>query len=165
MTPNKEIRKLKRAILFKKIASLTMIPIGAWLIYLSQQDEGALPVLVGGIITAIIGLLGFSWLGKWQLRLLNTYKNASPVDAKMNLKIEEWSDSTDYTAIVQLEKAQANWLVPVDPTKALVTQIRDKSLPVKVYCEKKSSMPMVIETEYGVLWGSGTARLADEREG
>ena len=165
MIPNKEITKLKRAILFKKIASLSMIPIGAWLIYLSQQDKGSLPVLVGGIITAIIGLVGFVWLGKWQLRLLNTYKSTFPLDGKMSLKIEEWSDSTDYTAILHLEKAQANWLVPVDPPKALLTQIKDKSLHVKVYCEKKSSIPMVIETEYGTLWGSGAARLAGKQEG
>ncbi len=82
----------------------------------------------------------------------------------MNLKIEEWSDSTDYTAIVNLEKTQANWLVPVNPPKKLVIQIKDKSLYVKVYCEKKSLMPMVIETEYGILWGSGTARLANKSE-
>ena len=165
MTPGEEITRLKRAIFFKKIAALSMIPIGAWLIYLSQQDNGAVLVLVGGIITAIIGLVGLVWLGKWQLRLLNTYKTASPVDANMNLKIEEWSDSTDYTAIVHLEKAKANWLVPVDPPNNLVTQIKEKSLHVKVYCEKKTLMPMVIETEYGMLWGSGTARLADEQEG
>jgi hypothetical protein len=72
----------------------------------------------------------------------------------LTIEIENWSDSTDYYAVLTVDETEGlgHWRVSLYSPSWKVEALAGKKVPAKVYLDPKTKYPSVIETELGLLW-------------
>jgi hypothetical protein len=109
--------------------------------------------LIFGISFVIFGMFCVIGSITWTSRLLWIWKNVSPQPMQLSIRIKEWSDSTDYKAILSANANQEkNWYVSFYSPAWNVEDLQRTTISAKVYFDPKSQRPAVIETELGLLW-------------
>jgi uncharacterized membrane protein len=109
--------------------------------------------LIFGISFVLFGSFCIIVGTKWSHRLLWIWKNVSPQQMQLSIRIRKSSDSTDYQAILNTNSNLATaWRVTLYSPSWKVEDLQGTTASAKVYFDPKSQRPAVIETEWGLLW-------------
>jgi hypothetical protein len=109
--------------------------------------------LIFGISFMLFGSFCIIVGTKWSHKLLWIWKNVSPQQMQLSIRIRKSSDSTDYQAILSANSNPATaWHVTLYSPSWKVEDLQGTTTPAKVYFDPKSQRPAVMETEQGLLW-------------
>jgi hypothetical protein len=109
--------------------------------------------LIFGISFVIFGSFCIIIGTKWSHRLLWIWKNVSPQQMQLSIRIRKSSDSTDYQAILSAySNSETAWHVSLYSPSWNVEDLQVTTTSAKVYFDPKSQRPAVMETEQGLLW-------------
>jgi hypothetical protein len=119
----------------------------------------------------MFGSYGFLFSKRWQQRLLQIYRSELPVPMNLAIEVDDSSDSSDYYALLsstsdkkdQTEKWRVQlWL----GLSKVQKQLLEGKHPCQVYFDSRLNRPVIIRTDYGLLWsigGSGAAQKLSNR--
>jgi hypothetical protein len=109
--------------------------------------------LIFGISFVLFGSFCIIIGTKWSHRLLWIWKNVSPQQMQLSIRIRKSSDSTDYQAILNTNlNSEIAWHVTLYSPSWNVEDLQATTTLAKVYFDPKSQRPAVMETERGLLW-------------
>ena len=132
-----------------------------------KEYQGQIIVLMLGLFFLIFGLSAFFFAAGWKRRLLWVYRKVQPVDMFLMVEENSSSDSTQYTAILTRPKPSSGrpdqWQVPLwfGPKKNQ-PGLKNEPMWCQVYFDPDWERPMVIRTEYGLLWTMGGKSAAQK---
>jgi hypothetical protein len=159
----RDIRALRLHMLVLQTVSVLIIIFGILAISLHinptligtslRQHHGGFIWLVFGISFVLFGTFFIIIGTKWLHRLLWIWKNVSPQQMQLSIRIRKSSDSTDYQAILSAyTNPETTWHVTLYSPSWNVEDLQVATTPAKVYFDPKSQRPAVMETEWGLLW-------------
>jgi hypothetical protein len=169
----KDVSRLRRQIYLTESVSLLVVLFGliAILLYFRPdlagvtEDQvtlykGRIIWICTGVFFVLFGSSAYLFVNHWKSRLLWVYQNMQPVPMSLQIEIEDSTDSTDYLAILtndssetdQSEKWRLNlWL---GLSKAQY-RLKEGIFACQVYFDPKLNLPLIIQTEDGLLWALG----------
>jgi hypothetical protein len=167
MTYARDIQKLRRHTLFGQAASLLVFVTGVisiilffnpGLIGIPQKQQRFYQDhwlwLVTGMFFVAFAILTIIFAGKRSRHAIRVFNNVTPELMRLTIEIEHWSDSTDYYANLSSEETEdeSTWKVGLYNPSWDVETLAGKQVPAKVYLDPKTKKPVIIETEFGLLW-------------
>jgi len=109
MSRQDETRRLRKRVFTWRVCSGLLLLWGALWAYLfvnpplqPELHREKPMVLVAGLLFCLVGLGGMVLPGKWERRVLWTLQHVRPELARMQLRVDHWTDSTDNRAVVHL---------------------------------------------------------------
>jgi hypothetical protein len=115
-------------------------------------------VLVAGGLFCLIGVGGMVLPGKWERRVLWTLQQVRPELARMQLRVDHWTASTDDRAVVHLGGAGQFWHADLASPGWEVRPLEGAEAAADAYCDTKSGVPAVIEIGEHLLYKTAFPR-------
>ena len=166
-------RRLRNWVILARISTLPVTLVGlvclllylnlSWvasLINIDKGYQGKFILLILGLCFFIFGVSAFFFVAYWKRRLLWVYRKVQPVDMSLILEENSSSDSTEYIAILREANPSTGqphqWRVPLwfGPQKNQ-PGLKNEPRECQVFFDPDWIRPMVIQTEYGLLWTMG----------
>jgi hypothetical protein len=152
---HRDVWTLRRHMLGAQIASIGLILFGLVAIGLfidptflvGRNGKSEWVWLWVGYGFILFGVFFIVTATRWALRLMWILQNTQPRSMQLSIEINRSMDTTDYTAILD-----NNLRVRVYSPGWKVQQLKEISIPAKVYFDPKNDQPAVIETKQGFLW-------------
>lgn len=167
MARTDELRRLRRSVRRQRLFSGLLLAWGAFWVYLfvdpplqPELYQGKPIILASGVIFLLVGLAGLVLPRRWERRLLWILEHVQPEPARMRLRIETWSDSTDYRAEVQIDGQTPAWQVELASPGWDLRRLEGTDTAVSAYCDPRNRTPLVLEVGDRLLFATGVPQPA-----
>ena len=171
----RDIQKLRRYTLLGQAASLLVFLFGVLSIIVffnprlvgipqaqQQYYQGRWVWLLTGICFLIFAVFCGILAGRRSRHLIWILHNVQPVQMRLSIEVEHWSDSTDYYGLLRGLGEETLWTVSLYSPSWKVEAPAGQQMPAKVYFDPQRKKPAVIETEYGLLWAGAASHNSSD---
>ncbi len=173
MKYTRDVKRLRRDMLIGQVVSALVSFMGLMPIclYINPALVGATDPqgyyhhhnwLIFGVGMLLFGIFSVIISTTWPRRLLWIWKNVRSQPMHLSIRIQEWSDSTDYEALLSANTdPEKTWSVSFYSPSWNVKDLQGTTTSAKVYFDPKSQRPAVIETTQGLLWAMASIDLGN----